>query len=360
MPRVLLAAGLLALLLAAAPASAGAQTSWLCRPSLRTDPCRAPLAARAVAADGSSKAVPAPAHRARRVDCFYVYPTVVNAATVNAPATAEPAVVAVAQLQVSRFSPLCRMYAPLYRQVTTGGLFHPDAQAGIDLAYRDVRAAWREYLRRDNHGRGVVFLGHSQGTGMLRRLLREEVDPRRSVRRRVVSAVLLGGNVKVRRGSDRGGDFRAMRACRSARQIGCVIAYSTYDTPPPGATAVFGKTGFGFDLLFGGPTGQNLRVLCTNPASLGGGSAPLRSFVRAAGTPAWTTYPGLYRGRCRSDGGVTWLQADAAANDPRPKFAPLNILGLPWGLHLFDFGVALGDLTDVVRTQAAAYVRRAD
>ena len=38
--------------------------------------------------------------------------------------------------------------------------------------YADVLDAWREYLARDNRGRGVVLLGHSQGTRMLRQLLR--------------------------------------------------------------------------------------------------------------------------------------------------------------------------------------------
>ena len=31
----------------------------------------------------------------------------------------------------------------------------------------DVVAAWRHYLDHDNRGRGVVLIGHSQGTGML-------------------------------------------------------------------------------------------------------------------------------------------------------------------------------------------------
>ena len=308
-----------------------------------------------MAADGSSSAVPAPASRPRRIDCFYVYPTVVSQPTVNATATPEPAVVSVAHLQASRFASTCRMYAPLYRQVTSGGLASPMVRSAVDIAYADVRAAWREYLRRDNHGRGVVFIGHSQGTGLLRRLLREEVDRRAPVRRRVVSAVLLGGNVKVRRGSDRGGDFRFIRACRSPRQIGCVIAYSTFDRRPP-ANTLFGKVGQGFDILFGGPTGSDLRVLCTNPAALGGGSGSLQPYLPGT-DPPWTAYPGLYRSRCRSEGGTTWLQLDdGGPQDPRPRLPAT--LGPHWGLHLFDVSLTLGNLTDIVRSQAAVYVRR--
>ena len=31
------------------------------------------------------------------------------------------------------------------------------------ISYRDLRAAWREYLANDNQGHGVVLIGHSQG-----------------------------------------------------------------------------------------------------------------------------------------------------------------------------------------------------
>ena len=98
--------------------------------------------------------------------------------------------------------------------------------------------AWRTYLRRFNHGRGVVLIGHSQGTFVLRRLIREEIDPKASARRRLVSAVLLGGNVTVKAGSDRGGDFKRVRACRRAGQTGCVVAFSTFNAPVPDERAL--------------------------------------------------------------------------------------------------------------------------
>ena len=44
------------------------------------------------------------------------------------------------------------------------------------LAYDDVRDAWNEYLAHDNHGRGVVLIGHSQGTRVLIQLVKEEID----------------------------------------------------------------------------------------------------------------------------------------------------------------------------------------
>ena len=83
--------------------------------------------------------------------------------------------------------------------------------------YADVREAWRTYLRKYNHGRGVIFVSHSQGSFVLRKLIAEEVDGKPAVRKRMLSALLLGGNVTVKKGSDRGGDFKHIRACRSRR-----------------------------------------------------------------------------------------------------------------------------------------------
>ena len=128
------------------------------------------------------------------------------------------------------------MFAPVYRQITLAGLLGAVKVTAADRAraYQDVRDAWRDYLRNYNHGRGVVLIGHSQGSFVLRELVAKEIDPKPKVRKRLISAVLLGGNVTVKKGKDVGGDFKHVRACRSRSQTGCVVAFSTYGEPPPG------------------------------------------------------------------------------------------------------------------------------
>ncbi|MGG7382303.1 DUF3089 domain-containing protein, partial [Escherichia coli] len=71
-------------------------------------------------------------------------------------------------------------------------------------AYGDVRRAFRAFLRRIGRHRGFVLIGHSQGAFHLQRLVRREIDRNPGLRRRMVSAVLLGGDVTVRKGKDRG------------------------------------------------------------------------------------------------------------------------------------------------------------
>ena len=347
----------LAGLLAAAPAAAAAgspkSTVWLCKPGLERNPCRGDLDTTEVGPGGSTSRTEDARGGRPPVDCFYVYPTVSGQTTLNADRRIGEEQRSVARIQASRFSGSCRIFAPVYRQVTVSGLFSGGlSQERLSIGYRDVRAAWRSYLRRHNRGRGVVLIGHSQGTGMLTRLVKEEIDPERKQRRRLVSALLIGGDVTVRRGSDRGGDFKHVRACRAARQTGCVIAYNSFLTPP-GPGAFFGRAG---SLFLPRPNAAELEVLCVNPAALAGGSGELLLELTASG--GWRRYTDLYSGRCTRANGASWLQVTdvGAPSDPRPKLT--ENLGLPWGLHNYDVNLALGNLVRLVERQSAAYLER--
>jgi hypothetical protein len=349
---------------APAAASAATPTTWLCKPGLAADPCTSGLTSTVVPASGGSTREVARAARSAKIDCFYVYPTVSDQKRTNATLARDPEVKAIARFQAARFSQHCRVFAPVYRQLTLQAIAVPRGAGSRSrqLAYGDVRDAWREYLRRHNKGRGVVLVGHSQGTFMLRELIKREIDPSASARRKLVSGLLTGGNVEVRKGSDRGGDFRNVRACRSATQLGCVVGYSMFDQRPA-EDARFGRT----------PT-SGREILCTNPAALGGGSGTLDTYTPAtpfpgtigavlrasitlpdASTP-WLKFPDRVTARCRKEGGAVWLHVEQPAGDPRPVFTPE--LGPTWGLHLGDINIAYGQLTDLVRRQAAAYARR--
>ena len=238
LPAALLLAGFALL-----PGAASAETVWLCKPGMADNPCRDTLQTTIQQPDGSERVINPRLPARPRVDCFYVYPTVSEDPGTNSDKDRETAVVAVARYQASRFSQRCRVFAPIYRQLTLLSIAQGDEEAraeGFKLAYADVLEAWRTYLRRFNNGRGFVIIGHSQGTRVLRKLVREEIDRRRAVRRRMLSALLLGGNVLVRDGRNAGGDFQRIPACRSARQLGCVIAFSVFNYTPP-EDARFGR-----------------------------------------------------------------------------------------------------------------------
>jgi hypothetical protein len=297
----MLRALLLAVVVAAGwAATADARTVWLCRPGLSANPCEADRTATAVAADGSRTVERFPADR-RPIDCFYVYPTVSPQPTLNATREIDSALRGVATIQASRFSSVCRVYAPVYRQVTVAGLadLAKARNVGVPLAYGDVRAAWRDYLRHDNHGRGVVLIGHSQGTGLLTRLVAEEIDGRPAVRRRLVSALLIGGNVLVPAGRDVGGSFQHVPACRSRGQVGCVVAYSSFLQTPPDPSLFARGSRSAFEAIFGLKTrGDDLQTLCVNPAAPGGAARRCR---RSSSTPGpGPRTPAAIRGTARA------------------------------------------------------------
>jgi hypothetical protein len=352
--------------LAVLPSVAGAaspKTVWLCRPGLSPDPCAPSLTTTRVTLSGQRlgvdhvKATPNP-----KVDCFYVYPTVSDQKTPLANLQIDPEERSIALYQAARYSQYCRVFAPMYRQLTLTSIGGQVSGADAAVAYGDVRDAWLTYLRNFNHGRGVVLIGHSQGSFVLRQLIASEIDPKPAVRKRLVSAVLLGGNVTVKQGQDVGGDFQHIPACRSRTQVGCVVAFSTFDEPPPPNTK------------FGHTSTPGLEVLCTNPAALQGGSGsldpifPTQPFAPGStiavvtrllgvtlptATTPWVEAPGSYTARCSSTDGADVLEI--APVDGAPNIHPSP--DATWGLHLVDANIALGNLTALVRSEATAYAR---
>jgi len=359
-------------------ARAPADTTWLCRPGLSDQPCTPGLATTRFSPSGQILGTVTPAaDRRAAADCFYVYPTVSDQPTVQATLSIDPEIRSIALYQAGRYSEHCRVFAPVYPQLTIAGLraSRENALRGARSAYRSVRSAWRTYLRRYNRGRPVVLLGHSQGTYMLTRLVREEIDPSRRRRGQLVSAILLGGGVTVRRGHDIGGSFRHIPACRAPRQTGCVIAYNTFDGPVP-KNALFGRGGGRLDAALGIPQRGDDESLCTNPAALRGGAGALDTIFPSApfapgtliatgiallGLPLptaptpWLEIRGGYEGRCTTGGGASVLRITPRGGAPEPKPSP----DPTWGLHLMDGNVALGDLVDLVGTQTRAFARRA-
>jgi hypothetical protein len=299
-----------------------------------------------------------------KFDCFYVYPTVSDQKTVQANLTIDPEERSIALYQAARYSQYCRVYAPMYRQATLTSIGSPKILTpAVRLAvYRDLRSSWKNYLQKYNRGRGVVLIGHSQGSFVLRQLITSEIDPKPALRKKLISALLLGGNVTVRKGRDVGGDFKHVRACHSKTQLQCVVAFSTFNAPVPA------------DSKFGRVKTAGQQVLCTNPAALGGGSGivdaifPSQPFypkstlaigIKLLGITfptartIWISSPGSYRAQCSSAGGANVLQVTALRGAPTPKASP----DPTWGLHLMDANIALGNQVELVRAQGAAYVR---
>lgn len=353
--------------------------SWLCRPGGKGDACDIDETATVVAADGTLTRETWTADANAPIDCFYVYPTISTDPTPNSDMIADPAELNVIRQQFARFASACKPYAPLYRQITLGGLRRvlaapPGTDAGAILAngvqYDDVKDAWNGYLNNDNKGRGVVLVAHSQGSFILNRLIREEIDGK-PIQARLVSAILLGTTLEVPKGKDVGGSFKQIPLCKAASQTGCVITYASFrSTIPPPANTLFGKV-----------ADPNMIAACTNPAALAGGSGELRAYLDRTGktitstpnmkpwvTPEqpietpWVSVPGLLTAKCATNDNATYLEVTVNGNPADPRVddivgdigAGANV-ATNWGLHLVDVNLAMGNLVDIVKQQSKAY-----
>jgi hypothetical protein len=360
--------------------SAGA--SWLCRPDLAADKsaCAIDHTTTVVAANGTLTRETWTADPNAPIDCFYVYPTISTDQTDNSDMKPDPAELNVVRQQAARFGSVCKVYAPLYRQVTLLGLRkvlaggNPAALAQ-GVGYDDVRDAWKYYLEHDNKGRGFVLVSHSQGSYVLMRLVHDEIEGK-PAQKQLVSGLILGAVLPVAKGKDVGGVFKTIPLCHSATQTGCVINYSSFrSTVPPPANTLFGRV-----------PDPALEAACVNPAALGGGSGDLHAYLDTAGTTILVTstvkpkpwvapekpidtpfvsVPGLLTAKCTSNEFANYLEVTVHGDPADPRVDDIvGDIGTPaqplanWGLHLIDVNLAMGNLVDIVKQQAKAYAAK--
>jgi hypothetical protein len=350
--------------------------TWLCRPDKAKDNyCKVDLTTTVVKADGSESVEHYKADPNAKIDCFYVYPTVSMDPGVISDMNPGPEEKNVVKVQFARLGEKCRLYAPLYRQYTLTALVaaqsgHPMGSGGPrpTTPYDDVLDAWNYYLAHDNHGRGVVLVGHSQGSGVLTQLISKEIDGK-PVQKRLVSAILMGTRLPVDQGK-KTGLFQHIPICTSASETGCVIAYASFrDTVPPPANSLFGKA-----------PKEGQVAACTNPANLApGGKGAFHAYlsntqiVNSSNAVTWVkgkpnpgtsfiSAPGLLTGQCVQKNGFSYLEVhvDTAAPGPRTHEISGDVVqggqvNAAWGLHLIDANLAMGNLVDIVGAEEKAY-----
>lgn len=334
--------------------------NWLCHPGKDGDYCDVDLTTTIVNADGSTAKMESTPAVDPGVDCFYVYPTVSRDTTPNADMIPGPGEINVVEQQFARFNEVCRTYAPTYRQLTLTALrsrMMGQTVEGLDptLNYRDVKNAWETYLREENDGRGVIIIGHSQGSGLIDRLLRKEIVGK-PVADQIISVMPLG--MTIHPAED--GEY-PMPPCASKSQTGCMISYVSFragEVPP--------ETSF-----FGVVAKDGGRAMCVNPAALAGQPLDTRmsnaSQIQGFGegvevNTKFVSLPGLLSASCQSNNRFDWLAVtvNADSSDPRTDTIAGDVMtagkvNKDWGLHLVDSNISMGNQIDIATAQIAAY-----
>lgn len=350
---------------------------WLCHDQLADSEnvCASNLDTTVVHIDGSTEIERHVRASDPEVDCFYVYPTVSGDEGGNSDLDDGEEERFTTLNQAARYSSVCRVFAPVYRQTTIASIFS-GAPGDSALAYGDVEDAFKHYIANHNNGRGFVLIGHSQGSGHLTRLVAEQVESEPFLMDRMIAAHLIGLGVRVPEGADVGGSFQSVPVCRTADQTGCVIHFSSFRDSDPFLAA--GEAVFG-------TAGEGVQTVCANPAALSGGLASMDGYFpteqigllalviikKADGPytdptafPEITTpfykMPGFFNGDCvlNSDG-VSYLEITDNADPADPRADTYNgefIGGDGWGLHLIDVSIAMGDLVRTASMQIDSWL----
>lgn len=316
---------------------------WMCKPGLAKNYCLEEIAdATEALPDGTFKPFMDNLNAEHPFDCIFWYPTVNRTEDPTSLDFSDPSpMLGSVRNQAARFSRICNVYAPFYRQVSlnNGG----DSK----IAYQDVVDGFKHYIANWNKGRYFIIFGHSQGTGHATKLISDEVNDKPELRERLISALLIGGGVTPT-------TFSNIPVCSKPDQFGCVVGYRTYGKPTP-------------------PTGTAIpaNLACVNPAALMGGHAILKgSFFNSKGssyapalgadfTAHWGLFRNFFSGECKdAPGGGKYLEIDYTKmpDDKRKEF--LNITReYGFGLHVFDYAFLMDDLLDLVDAQTKAMVK---
>lgn len=161
------------------------------------------------------------------VDVFFMHPTTyfdvsdgMNASLENAGVNA--ASEGVAQHQGGVFKGRCNLFAPRYRQASIAVLsLNEETRNNYSrIGLEDMATAFAYYMAHYNQGRPVIFAGHSQGSNLILRFLKENITA--GLREKLVAAYIIGWSV-----TDFDLEKLGMPLSATPDQTGCVITWNT-------------------------------------------------------------------------------------------------------------------------------------
>lgn len=252
----------------------------------------------------------------------------------------------VTKANASVFSRAAEVWAPRYRQATFGAFVSdkPEARLAHELAYQDVALAFDAFVAAQPPGRGIVLAGHSQGSFIIKRLLREKVAGT-PLAKRVVAAYVIGWLVDTARDLPEMG----LPACAMPDQSGCVVSYLSFIDQAD--TAMMRRA---YERFAGRTSGAAMpHYLCSNPLTGGiGGSVPASANRGAIVPDARMEHariaPALVGARCAEDGTLRIGEG--------PDMGPFVLPG--GNYHVYDYALYWTNLREDFARRTAAWQKQ--
>ena len=139
------------------------------------------------------------------VDVFFVYPTLLTDkkdsswnADFNRDDIRKNVLIKSVKFQASSWAKAGNIYVPFYRQSHYKTYVEPyvlEGPASWKIAYQDISKAFAYYLEHYNKGNGIILAGHSQGSVMIKELIKDFFDGK-ALQDQLVAAYLPGTRVK--------------------------------------------------------------------------------------------------------------------------------------------------------------------
>jgi hypothetical protein len=287
-----------------------------------------------------------------RASVFFIHPTsFLESSAWNAPVDDRESQWRAAlfvRSQASAFNSIGEIWAPKYRQAAFGAFLttEENARRALDFAYRDVLAAYEEFLRQAPRDRPIVLAAHSQGSLHLMRLLAERIAGSPEARR-IVAAYVVGWPISVTVDLPTLG----LPACERAGQAGCILSWQSFGEPadPKMVTDVYDES-----RGRGGESRAGTRMLCVNPLTGNAGDAASRTANRGTLVPnadftEADFRPGAVPARCDVRGFLL-IGEDA------PELGGYVLHGNSY--HVYDYALFWANIRADAEARLATYLAR--
>lgn len=276
----------------------------------------------------------------KNVDVFLICPTVDMNDEYNMSMTdAETKANFLGALNMERgiYEDTARLFAPYYQQAAMKvySLTPEQREPYMELAYRDVSAAFSYYLKQENQGRPIILAGFSQGADMCYRLL-EEYFGDEKLAQQLVAVYAIGWPLT----EEMTQKYPQMKAAQCADDIGTIVSFECEAEEISDTFIV--------------PSGT--KALSINPLNWKTDSTPATKGENLGA--CFTDYSGsiVLDAGALCGGYMDETRGVLKVTDVSPVDYPAIVPGLPEGAyHIYDYQFFFRNLQENVKLRTDAY-----